>query len=66
MADPGSRKSRKVFALISVLPKPPQLPYGIKKIKFVMNPFFSFVVCQCRRISDNNQTLEILRRHDQL
>ena len=28
IGDPGSRKLRKVFALMSVLPKPPQLPYG--------------------------------------
>jgi len=49
------------------LAETPSIAIRYQKIKFVMNtPFFSFVVCQCRRISDNNQTLEILRRHDQL
>ena len=40
IADPGSIKLRKVFPLISVLPKLPQLPYGVKKKHFVMSPFF--------------------------
>ena len=31
IGDPGSRKLRKVFPLISVLSKPPQLQYGVKK-----------------------------------
>ena len=34
IGDPGSRKLRKVFPLISVLSKPPQLTYGVKKSSF--------------------------------
>ncbi len=41
IGDPGSIKLRNVFPLISVLPKPPQLPYGVKKTTFSCPHTFS-------------------------
>ena len=38
IGDPGSIKLRKVFPLIAVLPKPPQLPYGVNKSDFSCPP----------------------------
>ena len=40
IGDPGFIKLRKVFPLISVLPKLPQLPYGVKKHLFHVPLFF--------------------------
>ena len=37
---PGSTKLRNVIPLISVLPKLPQLPYGVKKFSFPCPPSF--------------------------
>ena len=41
-AAPGPRKLRVVFPLISVLPKPPQLPYGAKYFVLAENSVFQF------------------------
>ena len=41
IGDPGSIKLRNVFPLISVLPKLPQLPYGVKQTTFSCPPSFS-------------------------
>ena len=40
IADPGSIKMQNVFPLISVVPKPPQLPYGVKNSSCSWNQVF--------------------------
>ena len=47
IGDPGSIKLRKEFPLISVLSKPPQLPYGVKKSVFHVPLVFSRFTNKC-------------------